>query len=482
MRCEDDGDVKTHLTELIWLSQELAAMGSIIADKDLTAITMASLLTSYRSFLQSISASARVVNKSIEPFDLVHWVSEEYELQLKQTHCEKKEDTALYVKAGKGQKGKEKKKKRDVKCFNCHKLGHMIAECWRPGGGKEGQGPHQKKKGSQSNMAATAMEEDENFTFLTTAIESLNLALRCTSEYKDLAAALPDDAEQSKDAILDSGANWHFCPFKGMFTGFRESNTTFKTADGNLLQAEGSGDLRVELPNGSKMMTVMLKNVLYAPTLHFTLILIGTLDDTGCTMTFRNGACEIRSPGKNRQIIAKVPKQGNLYCLHALQPIVNAANATVMKISMSNLHRRMGHIAHQSIQNMIKDEAMTGMQLDKSEPEFCEACTKAKIKRLPLPKKRSDARAVKKYGDRVHSDLWGPAQVSSIGGKNYFVTFTDEATAFSEVEFLKKKSGAFPAYCDLAKAAKTEVFTLAHTSSQTPYGVCEESVRMCGPV
>jgi hypothetical protein len=80
MRCDDEGDIKAHLTEMIQLSQELAAMGSIIANKDLTAIIMASLPPSYRSFLQSISASARVVSKTVEPFDLMHWITEEYEL------------------------------------------------------------------------------------------------------------------------------------------------------------------------------------------------------------------------------------------------------------------------------------------------------------------------------------------------------------------------------------------------------------------
>jgi hypothetical protein len=109
------------------------------------------------------------------------------------------------------------------------------------------------------------------------------------------------------------------------------------------------------------------------------------------------------------------------------------------------------------IHQMIKSSAVMGIQLDESsDPEFCEACVKAKIKRLPIPKQRSDARAVKKYGDRIHSDLWGPAQVSSIGGKNYFVTFTDEATAVTEVEFLKKKSKVFPNHRNFVTAAKTQ--------------------------
>jgi len=28
----------------------------------------------------------------------------------------------------------------------------------------------------------------------------------------------------------------------------------------------------------------------------------------------------------------------------------------------------------------------------------------------------------------VHTDVWGPAQVSSLGGSRYYVTFIDDAT------------------------------------------------------
>jgi hypothetical protein len=34
----------------------------------------------------------------------------------------------------------------------------------------------------------------------------------------------------------------------------------------------------------------------------------------------------------------------------------------------------------------------------------------------------------KELGDEVHSDVWGPAPVRSIDGKEYFVTFTDAST------------------------------------------------------
>ena len=37
----------------------------------------------------------------------------------------------------------------------------------------------------------------------------------------------------------------------------------------------------------------------------------------------------------------------------------------------------------------------------------------------------------------VHTNVWGPAQVSSLGGSHYYVTFIDDATRKVWVYFLR---------------------------------------------
>jgi hypothetical protein len=60
---------------------------------------------------------------------------------------------------------RKKGKKRDVECFNCHKRGHMRADCWAKGGGKEGQGPRKnqgsKEGGKKADAAAGAEQKEE---------------------------------------------------------------------------------------------------------------------------------------------------------------------------------------------------------------------------------------------------------------------------------------------------------------------------------
>ena len=43
----------------------------------------------------------------------------------------------------------------------------------------------------------------------------------------------------------------------------------------------------------------------------------------------------------------------------------------------------------------------------------------------------------------MHTDVWGLAQVSSLGGSNYYVIFIDDATRKTWVYCIQKKSNVF---------------------------------------
>jgi hypothetical protein len=47
---------------------------------------------------------------------------------------------------GKGRNSKSAPTNPDAVCYNCECKGHYKEDCWRKGGGKEGQGPNQKKQ------------------------------------------------------------------------------------------------------------------------------------------------------------------------------------------------------------------------------------------------------------------------------------------------------------------------------------------------
>jgi hypothetical protein len=94
---------------------------------------------------------------------------------------------------------------------------------------------------------------------------------------------------------------------------------------------------------------------------------------------------------------------------------------------------------------MVENGMVTGINLDmSSEPEFCKACIKAKVTHKPFPKESKTK--YKSYGNKVVSDVWGPASVESIGGNHYYNLYQDQRSYEEVVHFMKNKSETFGDY------------------------------------
>src|ERR1700684_4731186 len=121
------------------------------------------------------------------------------------------------------------------------------------------------------------------------------------------------------------------------------------------------------------------------------------------------------------------------------------ANTAIGKMSISEAHRKLGHISSVAIKHAVSKGLITGICLDdNSKPEFCDACAKAKSARQPFPKESKNR--AEKYGDQVHWDLWGPAAVKSINGNYYLAARIDDATHETKLYFQEKKSQTFKSY------------------------------------
>jgi hypothetical protein len=60
------------------------------------------------------------------------------------------------------------------------------------------------------------------------------------------------------------------------------------------------------------------------------------------------------------------------------------------------------------------------------------------------------------FSKEIHSDLWGPSPVVTIGGHKYYVMFTDEYTQYMHLDLLKTKDQTFAAYKVYVAWAKTQ--------------------------
>ena len=117
----------------------------------------------------------------------------------------------------------------------------------------------------------------------------------------------------------------------------------------------------------------------------------------------------------------------------------------MVKLTISEAHRKLGHIAPSVIKYMIAKGHITSIQLDpESKPEFCEACAKAKAAQQPFPKESETCTT--KYGEHIHWDLWGPASVWSLSGNSYVAVHIDDATHKTMLYFQVKRSQTINSY------------------------------------
>jgi hypothetical protein len=138
-----------------------------------------------------------------------------------------------------------------------------------------------------------------------------------------------------------------------------------------------------------------------------------------------------------------------------------STNTADEMLTFVELHRHMGHIVPNTARKLLEKGFVTGVRLDMSSSElmFCESCTYAKAVHK-LIQKFEEGEHVREFGDAVHSDVWGPVPNMSLGGRHYFMTFTDDKTRLTSIHFPKSKDNTLGAYQEFEVWA--EMQTKAH--------------------
>jgi hypothetical protein len=446
-KCSEDDSVREHFDKLTNLREQLAAMGKSIPDNEYASILMGSLPESYTAILGSIAAAAELSGTAVSSSIVVKIATDEYDRRT--LGSEKSKDEAFVADS---QKKKNKGKKRDVECDNCHKKGHTKAECWAKGGGNEGGGPKRKPKkdGDKSNVAATSDQSPDIEAW--SAVDD--------PEDDDATPRVPiiaaQGATEAQSELYDSGASRHMSPFRKQFVTYRPIDARPITAANNkVFHAIGMGDLQIEVPNGATSNKVLLKDTLHAPDLCLTVVSIGRIVKAGFTVQFAGKSCDIKR-GEDGHVIGRIPAGANgLFRVeHAFAATDNVTSAEAVDIL--TLHRRLGHISVDAIRALIRAGSITGVHvIDDFPPFICDSCEYAKTTRKQIRKERT-AQQAQAFGEEIHTDVWGPSPTLSLGGRRYYVTFTDDHTRFTRLEVLRTKDKAFRAYKAFSSWAQTQ--------------------------
>ena len=105
-------------------------------------------------------------------------------------------------------------------------------------------------------------------------------------------------------------------------------------------------------------------------------------------------------------------------------------------------HQQLSHLNYQQLYKTVHQHQVCGVKLSPRSAELlCESCVIGKMQRKPF--KSVDHKLSTKKLELVHSDIYGPFQIYSIGWSRYFITFIDDYSRCVSIYFLKHKSEAF---------------------------------------
>ena len=142
----------------------------------------------------------------------------------------------------------------------------------------------------------------------------------------------------------------------------------------------------------------------------------------------------------------------NLY-LPPVTPIFVATVATAVSSlpSLTLWHSCLGHAPSSRVQQL----AFKGLLGSVSKDNFdCTSCQLGKQLALPFNNSESIFNSI---FELIHSNVWRPSPVASIGRSQYFVVFIDDYSHYSWIFPMKSHSEILPIYSNFAKMVETQL-------------------------
>jgi hypothetical protein len=164
---------------------------------------------------------------------------------------------------------------------------------------------------------------------------------------EDMVLLADDYAHQADVWFFDSGASYHICPKRELFTTYScADGGSVSMANGSVCKVVGSGSIRFRTHVG-KFCT--LKEVRHVPLMTKNLISLSLLDSKGFSFKGEGGVLYVC---KGSDVILKGVKQGTLYVLQG-STVTGAAGVASVEVKEADLtrlwHMRLGHMSERGM-------------------------------------------------------------------------------------------------------------------------------------
>lgn len=412
IKFQDGSSMQDHLNKVRDLADQLAEMEAGVSDQDLAMTALCSLSDRFDSLI--VSLESRSSQDLTSDFVFNRLLAEERR-QLESIQSNDVAPSAHQARVS------------SIKCSFCSKPNHTEAKCYKKHGFPVGHPRHVKKESAQ---AASSNIPNNTIVMNYSAVSACCLT----------SASASASTSSTLDWLIDSGASTHICSQRSSFSSLRplDQPVLINIADGRAIRAISIGDISLDVLCDGSWFSMVIRNVLFAPELKMNLISVSRLTADGMVVSFFDNQCRITK--LDRIIASSFKEASDLYRLTSR--INNRVSAGVSSInSESKLwHARLGHLHADAMLKLINKRMADGLPSLTSSLDLgvCEGCALGKSHRVAMPH-RATSRATKLL-ELVHSDICGPIQVNSLGGKRYFITFVDDYSRSIVVRTIAKRA------------------------------------------
>ncbi|GJY48019.1 retrovirus-related pol polyprotein from transposon TNT 1-94 [Tanacetum coccineum] len=354
--------ISEHIDEFNKIILDLANIHVKFKDEDLALLLLTSLPASYEHFVDTLLYGWEKLTLE----DVMATINSK---EIKERYKAKGDDgEGLYVRGRTDRRdsrqSRGKSRSRRLKCYICQSEDHL------------------KRNYSKNNRKKSTgyVKKDEQ-------------PISSGSTYDDSKVMMVMSAQALLDWIMDSGCSYHMTPRLDILFDFLECDGgSVQLGDNKECKIRGIGKVRIQLRDG---LSFVLHNVRYIPEFKRNLILLGTLEKEGFTVKLQSGKVKV----------------------------INGSRVVLSGIRRNNCvwHKRLGHISEAGLQVLEKQGLFSKKSIGTL--NFYENCVLGKSHRISYGVGRHSTQGVLDY---VHSDLWGPSQVESLGGKRYFLSIVDD--------------------------------------------------------
>ncbi|CAN1342175.1 Retrovirus-related Pol polyprotein from transposon TNT 1-94 [Linum perenne] len=190
----------------------------------------------------------------------------------------------------------------------------------------------------------------------------------------------------------------------------------------------------------------VFNNVLLVQNLKHNLLSISQLCGTSNKVIFEPSCCKIVRASDNKLLFSG-KRHDNIYAINLkdTESFIEKCFAAVDNSPQNIWHRKLGHISCSRISKLNASNLVGGLpQFSHVKDFFCSTCVKGKQTKNSF--KSSSFISTSKPLQLIHIDLFGPTNISSLGGKNYAFVLVDDFSRFTWVFFLAKKNESFQTF------------------------------------